>query len=186
MNPIKNKKDLQSLIEELRNSAFNYLDKYSVSKQQLRIYLLKKFSKKNDLKVSKDELLNLIDVVIKSLEINKLISDEYYSDSKSKVFLRRGYSLNKIRHSLAKKGIEQKYIKGTISKIEENESNTDFYSALIICNKRKIGPCRAESNREIFYKKDMGVLARSGFSYEVSKKVLSLPKSEFKKFYRLV
>ena len=111
MNPIKNKKDLQSLIEELRNSAFNYLDKYSASKQQLRIYLLKKFSKKNDLKVSRGELLDLIDVVIKSLELNKLISDEYYSDSKSKVFLRRGYSLNKIRHSLAKKGIDQKYIK---------------------------------------------------------------------------
>ena len=63
MNPIKNKKDLQSLIEELRNSAFNYLDNYSVSKQQVRIYLLKKFSKKNDLKVTRGELLDLIDVI---------------------------------------------------------------------------------------------------------------------------
>ena len=186
MNPIKNKKDLQSLIDDLRNSAFNYLDKYSTSKQQLRIYLLKKFSKKNDLKINRGELLNLIDIVMKSLESNNLISDEFYSYSKSKVFLRRGYSLNKIRYSLAKKGVEQKYISGTISKIEENNSNTDFYSALKICYKRKIGPCRAESNREIFYKKDMGVLARSGFSYEISKKILSLPKPEFKKLYKLV
>ena len=29
MNPIKNKKDLETAIDELRNSAFNYLEKYS-------------------------------------------------------------------------------------------------------------------------------------------------------------
>ena len=33
---------------------------------------------------------------------------------------------------------------------------------------------RPESNRELFYKKDMGILARSGFSYEISKKILSM------------
>ena len=42
MNPIKNKRDLETAIDELRNSAFNYLEKYSPSKQQLRTYLFKK------------------------------------------------------------------------------------------------------------------------------------------------
>ena len=105
MNPIKNKKDLESTITILRNFAYNYLEKYNPSKQQLRTYLIKKILKKKQNLTNKKELFNLIDTVISSLEDEKLISDKYYSNAKAKAFLRRGYSLNKIRYSLIKKGI---------------------------------------------------------------------------------
>ena len=39
MNPIKNKKDLEATIDDIRSFAYSYLEKYSPSKQQLRIYL---------------------------------------------------------------------------------------------------------------------------------------------------
>ena len=182
MNPIKNKKDLETTIEDIRKFSYSYLEKYSPSKQQLRTYLFKKLVKKNQKISSKKEILNLIDSVIASLADQKLLSDKYYSDAKSKAFLKRGYSLNKIRYSLIKKGIDEKYIKASISKIKENESEPDFFSAIKICKKRRIGPNREESNRALFYKKDISILARSGFSYEISKKVLDIPKKEFKKF----
>jgi len=186
VNPIKNKKDLETTINEIRNFAYAYLEKYSPSKQQLRTYLFKKFLKKNQKISNKKELFNLIDVVISTLEDQKLISDKYYSDVKTKDLLRRGYSLNKIRYSLITKGIDEKYIKSSISKIIENESDPDFFSAIKICKRRRIGPCREESNRPLFYKKDISILARSGFSYEISKKVLEIPKEEFKKFCKMI
>ena len=186
MNPIKNKKDLETTIEEIRKFSYSYLEKYSPSKQQLRTYLFKKLVKKNQKISSKREIFNLIDSVIASLVDQKLLSDEYYSDAKSKVFLKRGYSLNKIRYSLIKKGIDEKYIKASISKIKENESEPDFFSAIKICKKRRIGPNREESNRSLFYKKDISILARSGFSYEISKKVLEIPKEEYKKFCKMI
>ena len=186
MNPIKNKKDLVATIDDIRNFSYSYLEKYNPSKQQLRIYLFKKLIKINQRKSSKKEIFNLIDSVISSLVDQKLLSDEYYSDSKSKAFLRRGYSLNKIRYSLIKKGIDEKYIKASISKIKENESDPDFFSAIKICKRRRIGPHREESNRPLFYKKDISILARSGFSYEISKKVLEIPKKEFKKFCTMI
>jgi len=186
MNPIKNKKDLETTIEEIRKFSYSYLEKYSPSKQQLRTYLFKKLVKKNQKISSKKEIFNLIDSVIASLDDQKLLSDEYYSDAKSKAFLKRGYSLNKIRYSLIKKGIDEKYIKASISKIKENESEPDFFSAIKLCKKRRIGPCREESNRTLFYKKDIAILARSGFSYEISKKVLETPKVEFKKFCKMI
>ncbi len=186
MNPIKNKKDLETTIDEIRKFAYSYLEKYSPSKQQLRIYLFKKFLKKNQKIFNKKEIFNLIDVVILNLMDQKLISDKYYSDSKAKTFFRRGYSLNKIRHSLIKKGIDEKYINSSISKIKENESDPDFFSAIKICKKRRIGPCREENNRSLYYKKDISILARSGFSYEISKKVLEIPKDEFKKFCKML
>ena len=46
MNPIKNKKDLEATIDEIRNYAYTYLEKYSPSKQQLRTFLFKKLIKK--------------------------------------------------------------------------------------------------------------------------------------------
>ena len=186
MNPIKNKKDLVATIDDIRNFSYSYLEKYSPSKQQLRIYLFKKLIKINQRKSSKKEIFNLIDSVITSLADQKLLSDRYYSDAKSKAFFKRGYSLNKIRYNLIKKGIDEKYIKDSISKIKENESDPDFFSAIKICKRRRIGPCREESNRTLFYKKDISILARSGFSYEISKKVLSIPKEEFKKFCMMI
>ena len=186
MNPIKNKKNLEATINDIRNLAYLYLEKYNPSKQQLRTYLFKKLINKRQKISSKKEIFNLIDSVISSLVDQKLLSDEYYSDAKSKAFLRRGYSLNKIRYNLIKKGIDEKYIKASISKIKENESDPDFFSAIKICKRRRIGPCREESNRPLFYKKDISILARSGFSYEISKKVLEIPKEEFKKFCKMI
>ena len=186
MNPIRNKKDLEATIDELRNFAYSYLEKYSPSKQQLKTYLFKKYLKKNQKIFNKKELFNVIDIVISTLEKNNLLSDKYYSDAKSKTYLRRGYSLNKIRYSLIQKGIDQKYIKDSISKIKDNESDPDFFSAIKVCKKRRIGPSRVEDNRNLFYKKDISILARAGFSYETSKKVIEIPKEEFKKFCTMI
>ena len=186
MNPIKNKKDLEATIADIRNFAYSYLEKYSPSKQQLNTYLFKKLIKINQRKSSKKEIFNLIDSVIASLVDQKLLSDRYYSDAKSKALLKRGYSLNKIRYNLIKKGIDQAYIKASISKIKEKESDPDFFSAIKLCKRRRIGPNRQENNRPLFYKKDISILARSGFSYELSKKVLEIPKEEFKKFCMMI
>ena len=45
---------------------------------------------------------------------------------------------------------------------------------------------RPEPNRELFYKKDMGILARSGFSYDVSKKILSMTQKDFQKLFKFI
>ena len=186
MNSIRNKKDLETVVDELRGLAHTYLEKYYPSKQQIRIYLLKKFLNKMSISISKSNLLHLIDDVILNLEEKKLINDKLYSDSRVKNFIKRGYSINKIRKSLIQKGIDFKYIKKSLSEIIEKDSDIDFFSAMKICKKRRIGPVRDENNRPLFYKKDIGFLARSGFSYEISKRVLDIPKEEFKKFCKIL
>ena len=59
-------------------------------------------------------------------------------------------------------------------------------SALKLCKRRRIGPVRPGDNRELFYKKDMGILARNGFSFELSKRVLNLEFDEFNKLIKLI
>ena len=186
MNPTLNKSDFEDLATSLKDLAYSYLEKYSPSKQQLKVYLLKKYLTKIKGTKSKKEVSSIIDEIIKNLEKNKIVNDELYSDSKARMFLRRGYSLNKINQSLRHKGIDSKYIKQSIDKIKEDQIEPDFVSALKLCKRRRIGPIRPESNRELFYKKDMGILARGGFSFDLSKRVLELETEEFNKLIKLI
>ena len=118
MIPIKNKKKvLEVTVEEMRKFSFSYLEKYSPSKQQLKTYLLKKYLKKSAFNIKKQDIVDLIDVVLLDLEKTKFISDKFYSESKAKNLIQRGSSINKIRNYLISKGIKDKYIKETILKI---------------------------------------------------------------------
>jgi len=187
MIPIRNrKKTLEVTVEEMRNFAFTYVEKYVPSKQQLKTYLLKKYLKATITNVKKQDITNLIDIVLSDLEKNKFINDKFYSDSKAKSMIQRGNSINKIRSYLIGKGINDGFIKDTINKINDQNSDQDFFSAIKICKKKRIGPARTEDNRTLFYKKDISLLARNGFDFETSKKVMDLEKNDYIKIIKLL
>ena len=187
MIPIRNrKKTLEMTVEEMRSFAFNYVEKYAPSKQQLKTYLLKKYLKASVPNVKKQDITNLIDIVLSDLEKNKFINDKFYSDSKAKSMIQRGSSINKIRNYLIGKGINDEFIKDTVDKIRDKNSDQDFFSAIKICKKKRIGPARTEDNRTLFYKKDISLLARNGFDFETSKKVMEIEKDDFLKIIKLL
>ena len=43
-----------------------------------------------------------------------------------------------------------------------------------------------EDNRTLFYKKDISLLARNGFGFETSKKVMDIEKKEYLKIINLL
>ena len=142
MIPIKNKKKtLKITVEEMRNFSLSYVEKYSPSRQQIKTYLLKKYLKQSIPSVKKQDIIDLIDVVLSDLEKTKFISDKFYSDSKAKNLIQRG---------------------------------------------AWIGPSRTEDNRSLFYKKDISLLARNGFDFETSKKVMDLKKDDYLKIINLL
>ena len=163
-----------------------FLEKYAPSKQQLKTYLLKKYLKSSSPSVKKKDITDLIDLVTEDLAKTNFISDKFYSESKAKNLIQRGSSINKIRNYLISKGIQDKYIKETINKIKEKNENQDFFSAIKTCKKKRIGPARDQDNRPLFYKKDLSILARSGFDFETSKKVLELEKEDYLRIINLL
>ena len=187
MIPIRNKrKTLQVTVEEMRNFAFAYIEKYAPSKQQLKTYLLKKYLKTTIPNVKKQDINDLIDIVLSDLEKNKFINDKFYSNSKARSMIQRGNSINKIRNYLIGKGIRDDFIKETVNKIQDDNSDQDFFSAIKICKKKRIGPARTEDNRPLFFKKDISLLARNGFDFETSKKVMDLEKEDYIKIIKLL
>ena len=187
MIPIRNrKKKLEVTVDEMRNFALSYVEKYAPSKQQLKIYLLKKYLKTSTSNIKRTDINDLIDIVLINLEKNKFINDKFYSESKAKSMIQRGNSINKIRNYLIGKGIHDEFIKDTVDKIKEDNSDQDFFSAIKICKKKRIGPARAEDNRPLFYKKDISLLARNGFDFETSRKVMDIEKDEYLKIINLL
>ena len=187
MIPIRNrKKTLEVTVEEMRNFAFIYVEKYAPSKQQLKTYLLKKYMKLSSSDIRKKDVNSLIDIVLSDLEKNKFINDKFYSESKAKSMIQRGNSINKIRSYLVGKGINDQFIKDTVEKINNENSDQDFFSAIKLCKKKRIGPARIEDNRSLFYKKDISLLARNGFDFETSKKVMDIEKDDYFKIIKLL
>ena len=187
MIPIRNKrKSLEVTVEEMRNFALAYTEKYAPSKQQLKVYLLKKYLKASVPNVRKLDVKNLIEIVLQDLEKSKFINDKFYSESKAKSMIQRGSSINKIRNYLIGKGINDKFINDTVDKIHNDNSDQDFFSAIKICKKKRIGPARNEDNRPLFYKKDISLLARNGFDFQTSKKVMDISKDDFIKIVKLL
>ena len=111
MIPIRNKKSLQITVTEMRNFALTYVQKYAPTKQQLKTYLLKKYLKTSIFNLKKEEVTNLINLVLSDLEKSKFINDKFYSESKAKSMIQRGSSINKIRNYLIGKGIKNEFIK---------------------------------------------------------------------------
>ncbi len=187
MIPMRNrKKTLEVTIEEMRNFSFAYIEKYAPSKQQLRTYLLKKYLKASVPNVKKRDISDLIDTVLIDLEKTKFINDQFYSETKAKSLIQRGSSINKIRSYLYSKGVDDSNIKNTINKIQESNEDQDFFSAIKICKKKRIGPARIEDNRALFYKKDISLLARNGFNFETSKRVMDIDKKDYLKIINLL
>ena len=187
MIPIRNrKKTLEVTVDEMRNFALSYVEKYAPSKQQLKTYLLKKYLKLSVPSVKKQDVTNLIDIVLSDLGKNRFINDKFYSESKARSMIQRGSSINKIRNYLVGKGIQDEFIKDTVNKIKDDNSDQDFYSAIKLCKKKRIGPARTEDNRPLFYKKDISLLARNGFDFETSRKVMDIDKDDYTKIVNLL
>ena len=75
MNPTENKKDFEDLTTNLKDLAYAYLEKYSPSKQQLKVHLLKKYLTKIKGSKSKREVSEIIDQILENLEKNKIINE---------------------------------------------------------------------------------------------------------------
>ena len=114
-------------------------------------------------------------------------SCEAYKKAGRKELLENEMSEIAIRNEFLPKQLSEEEMKKIcIEKIKEDKIEPDFVSALKLCKRRRIGPIRPVNNRELFYKKDMGILARGGFSFELSKRVLDLDADEFYKLIKII
>ena len=152
--------------EKLLKYAIYYLSKYSSSKKNLEYILKKKIRRISDEKKIRFQLYNEIKIIIDKLERLKLINDTIYTESKINALLNQVKSKNYIKQYLIRKGVSNKIADEQISLFYEKNQNLEKENALKFAKKKNL------INDKKDYEKKLAKMARAGFSYEISKKIL--------------
>ena len=121
------------------------------------------------MKIDKKEkfiLYNTINQIMLNLEKNKFIDDNNYTISKIRLFAMQGKSKGFIKSYLIQKGIEKNILNNSLDQLEEEDPEWEKKSAKIFVRKKKLD--NLNENKQ----KNLSKMARAGFSYDISKKVL--------------
>ncbi len=155
-------------LKEIESKAIWYLERYATSSQNLRKYLKRKVMNTH-LNVGSDEIINKI---ITRLEAQKILNDQFFTESKVRSLLNKGWSTKKIGLKLKELGVSEELIDKNINNLGGNEDEINLVSAKTLVKKKSIGPYRKVEFTDKVKNREFGIMSRAGFSYSISKKVL--------------
>lgn len=160
----------------LHNSGLYYLERYSTSTENFRRVMMRKVQKScrahPEQEFSKCEQM-VGDLITKFIRVG-LLDDNVYARSIVNSQRRNGKSLRYIQTYLRSKGLDTEVIEKSLDQFnEENDKNAaeiEFESAMVYARKKRLGPFRTREEFDI--QKEMGRLARAGYSYDTARRVL--------------
>lgn len=163
--------------EYLERAAVFYLERYSSSAENLRRVLDRKVRRSIQEHGAPEagEAAQWIAAVIAKLQRNALVDDRAYAVSRVRRLYAEGKALGRIRQTLAAKGVAKPDVEAALERLEmEAEAPvSDLPAAISYARRRRLGPYRTDpADRAAMRQKDMGALARRGFSHAVAIKVL--------------
>jgi len=158
----------------LRNITHHYLQQRTTTRGWLRKLLMNRarkslFHHEGDLA----EIGVWVDEVLDEMVASRLIDDRAWATSRLGSLLRKGMSERAVRAQLRYKLVPAELI----DELMDAQSPDPFDSALKYARRRRIGPFR-DRDREQKHDRDLGKLARAGFSFGVARAVLELEPEE--------
>ncbi len=152
--------------KKLLKYAIDYLSKFSSSKANLERILKKKIQRLKIEKQDKFLLYNSINEIINKLEKNNFIDDYNYTYTKIRNFNFQGKSKIFIKSYLIQKGVKSEIIASALEDYKNENLNWEYESAKNFARKKRL------SSNDEFKEKSLSKMARAGFSYDLSKKIL--------------
>lgn len=162
----------------LEKAALFYLERYSSSAQNLRRVLERKVKRsiQEHGSPSEGEAAGWIADLIAKLQRSSLLNDQAYAVGRVRRLYAEGKSLGRIRQTLAIKGVGRDDVAAALERLQDESHApvSDLPAAAAFARKRKLGPYRADpEERRAMRQKDLGALARRGFSQAIATKILS-------------
>ena len=152
--------------EKLLKYAIDYLSKYNSSKKNLENILKKRIMRMKLEKKYKYNLYNSIPLILEKLEKNNFVNDIDYTNSKIRSFISMGKSRIYIKNYLFQKGIDSIVIEKSLEENDEKNSDWEIVAAKIFARKKNL------KNNIHNNEKNLAKMARAGFNYQISKKIL--------------
>ena len=171
------KKQTSITYEKLKKIALYYLGRYEASEQMLKDVLLRRINnaEKNGLETTNAK--NAINNIITQMKEYGYVDDQRFASNKTKELFQKGKSKKNIINFLKTKGVSDNIINDIIRSLDDdNNHNTDINAGINYAKRKKLGLFRQKLTENTI-KKELGKMARAGFSYEIAKKII-LAKNE--------
>jgi len=165
----------------LERWALFYLDRYSSSAANLRNVLMRRVEKHaNELETDVEACREHVEALVARLTDQGYVNDRHFAQGVVKRMRARGASGLRIRSTLRQKGVSSDLIADVLGGHEGGESSGgDLAAAARYARRRRLGPFRLDPEvRKERHQRDLAALARAGFSYSVTSRVIDAPDCE--------
>jgi regulatory protein len=157
----------------LQQAALDYLAHYASSAANLRRVLLRRIARAGAPQVDAAAAARVVAKAIAS----GFVDDRAYAAQLAASLSRRGVSSGGIRARLAGKGVAAEHVAAALGELGPARAR-DLAAACALVRRRRIGPLRAAPSRAALRDRDLGVLARAGFSLDIARLVLAAPDAD--------
>jgi regulatory protein len=152
-----------------------YLGRFAATRERVRQVLMRKVkrsAKEHD--TDPQEGARIVEKLLDKWVEQGLVRDRDLAVSKAGSLQRRGSSMRAIRAKLGAAGVQAADADAAISALREgSDGDPDLDSAWAYARRRKLGPYRREeADRKENRQRDLGSLARAGFSYTIAHKII--------------
>jgi regulatory protein len=160
--------------EELDEAALKYLDRFDVTvvgmRRMLQRYLTRARAKERDVSAAAQAVDELVSRYVES----GIVSDARFASNMAAGLRRRGASQRGVVQKLRTRGVSGEVAKEALSSVDgESTAEAELKAARELARRRRLGPFRTDaSEREAKKQRDLAVLARAGFSFDVARRAL--------------
>ncbi len=166
----------------LHNSGLYYLERFAASKKHFIFVMTRKVKRScmHHTEQNYDECVSMVRNLADKFERTGLLDDTLYTNGLVASLRRKGKSRSAIVNKMRIKGIDQDRTLEALDSLDNDQHNgsqqAEEEAALKLAKKKKIGPFFIGEDENL--QKSLGVFARAGFSYQVSRKVLEMTEEE--------
>lgn len=154
----------------LKNLALWYLERFGGTRARTRATLMKRVRAAELEHGPTPEAGQWVEETLNDLTNQGLINDGEFARARVAKGLRMGKSRRLIAQDLANAGIEGSTADQALSAGFSDGPAQELASARLYVNKRRLGHHREDP--AAYEKKDMGAMARRGFSYDIARRAL--------------
>ena len=162
--------------ERLRKAALHYIDRYATSAGNLHEVLMRRVTRSARLRgTDPEEGREWAAGIVRELVERGLVDDRSYAETRARSLHRNGASKRRIAMALKTKGVGADDIAYALTELDEAHRNTEMAAARNYARRRRFGPWRDADARAERRDRDLAAMARAGFGYMVSQKVIDAP-----------
>lgn len=166
----------------LYQAALYYLARYASTEAGLRRVLTRRIDRwaraQTDADAAEPAIAAAraaIDGVVERLVEAGAVSDAAFATSRARTLIRGGQSTRSIQARLVAKGVTAEVARAASA----TDAQTELAAALVLARKRRIGPWRAAGEADPAVRmKEMGLLARAGFSRDIAEQALATSRED--------